>query len=205
MRSRPSSTSTSKSPGLRRAAGHRHARRMDERARLNAPLGCRSTHRRFHMWLVEGHQPMRSARDKRGHMRRQIRRRQVLLDRLLLVLNRIREERPRQLHEVGQALRTRTQQIEETMRHSPRLMRQRQTRPRAKNGSTARASSSTGIRAMYCPFIQSSFSVSNTAFPPLMPSSEKRSIELVQPTSARDRRPATTRAAPGSSPSPAAR
>ena len=41
-------------PGTARAAGHRHARRMDERARLNAPLGCRSTHRRFHMWLIEG-------------------------------------------------------------------------------------------------------------------------------------------------------
>ena len=29
---------------------------------------------------------------------------------------------------------------------------------------------------MYCPFIQSSFSVLNTALPPLMPSSEKLSI-----------------------------
>ena len=57
---------------------------------------------------------------------------------------------------------------------------------------------------MYCPFIQSSFSVLNTALPPLMPSSENAADQLVHATSARGRLRATSRGAPGSSPSPPA-
>ena len=77
--------------------------------------------------------------------------------------------------------------------------RRRPAAPRStSSGRTARASSSIGSRAMYCPFIQSSFSVLNTALPPLMPSSEKLLDQLRRSTSARGRRPATSRAARGS-------
>ena len=60
-------------------------------------------------------------------------------------------------------------------------------------GRTAAASSSTGIRPMYWPFIQSSFSVLKTALPPLIPSSEKASI-----SSAFD---SNSRSSPGDQPS----
>ena len=42
-----------------------------------------------------------------------------------------------------------------------------------------------GMRAMYWPFIQSSFSVLNTAFPPLMPSREKLAMSSVVVMSSR--------------------
>ena len=62
------------------------------------------------------------------------------------------------------------------MRPCPGPVASRRARLSSNNGRTIAMRSAPGIRAMYCPFIQSSFSVLNTALPPLMPSSAKLPI-----------------------------
>ena len=59
--SRPSSTIISNRPGLAVRPVSATRDRMDERAGLNTPLRCRSSHRAFHMWFVERDLPRASA------------------------------------------------------------------------------------------------------------------------------------------------
>ena len=112
-----------------------------------------------------------------------------------------RKKRPRLLDEIGEPLRARTQQLEQPLRtHASSATTGCASRParREQRPDGRRAARSSAAAPMYWPFIQSSFSVLNTALPPLMPSSEKLSISSRASTSARGRRPATSRAAPGS-------
>src|SRR5262245_54168340 len=85
---------------------------MDEHSGLDTPFSCRSSNRSFHMWLIEGISRPQCG-GERLHMGAEPSTTQMLLDRLSFILNRICEERPRELHEIGQFLRARAKQIEQ--------------------------------------------------------------------------------------------
>lgn len=102
-------------PGTGRAAGNPYPHCMDEGPWLHATLFCRSSHRQFHMWVIEWCS-VTERRQERAEVAVQAWRTEVLLYRLLVVLDGISEKRPGLPGEVRQALGARPQQLEQTMK-----------------------------------------------------------------------------------------
>ena len=185
-------------PGTCRAAGHRDARRVDKCCRFNVLLFRCSSHRRFHMLLVKGHRrraelstSARTCSESRGTFR-------CFVDGVRFVLDRFRQERPCLLDEVGEPFRARPQQLEQPQQPLVgRACRPAISPSRTSSGTTAAASCSSGMRAMYCPFIQSSF-VGVEDRVAAADAFEREAVDqLRRATSSRGRRRATSRAARG--------
>ena len=162
-----------------RAPGDGHARRVNQRAGLQSARGRRVAQRGFHRALGE-RLDRRAAPRRAPRCARRVRARdEMLLDGRGLVCHRLAQQRLGLLDEVREPFRARAQQFQQpsegVARSATSGMRRRARRRRAAAARRA-ASSRRVIRPMYWPFIQSSFSVLNTALPPLMPSSAKLSI-----------------------------
>ena len=146
----------------RRAAGHRDARRVDERARLDAPLVCRSAHRRFHMWLVEGHRRRAARRRSAPTCAARAGDVQVLLDRLRLRTRPYptRNGRACSTKSVSRFARGRSSSSSreqpgvvraDAAGHRPALDEQRHARPRrAPRAAAARCTARSSSRASRC-------------------------------------------------------
>ena len=87
---------------------------MDERPRLDSQPFRRFAHHLFHLWLIEGGGGVERG-GKRADVAKEVGHTQMFLDRRRFILDRIRQERCCLLDEIGQSLRARSEQLQQTV------------------------------------------------------------------------------------------